>query len=85
MANGILIVYEDTSPRYNDTQKITLDKILQKLNAGGGSGSGTTDTFSGFGVPSPALGSSGNMYWDRTNKDLYVKDGATWTLVVDLV
>lgn len=85
---GAQITYTDTLPRFYDTKKITLEKILQKTNAGGGGGGGgggTTDTFAGAGAPGAGTGVSGNMYWDTTNKDLYVKDGSTWTLVVDLV
>lgn len=81
-----IVVYPDTEVRQADSKKITLDKILQALNDGAGGGAGGADgTLSGFGSPGAGLGSSGDTYWDRTNKDLYVKDGATWTLVVDLV
>lgn len=81
---GAQITYEDTLPRYYDTKKITLEKILQATNSGGGGGGGT-GSLDGFGAPSSGLGSSGNTYWDRTNKDLYVKDGSVWTLVTDLI
>lgn len=81
-----LITYPDTENRFADSKKITLDKILQALNNGaGGGGGGVDSTFSGFGAPGAGVGSSGNTYWDRTNKDFYVKDGTTWTLIVDLV
>lgn len=84
---GAYITYSDTLPRYFDTQKITLDKILQALNngAGGGGGSGTASTFAGAGVPSSGIGVSGNIYTDTSNNDVYVKIGGTWTLLVDLV
>lgn len=82
------VTYPDTFNRFADTRKITLDKILQALNngaGGGGGGGGSGNTFSGFGPPSAGLGSDGNTYWDKSNKDLYVKDSSTWTLVVDLI
>lgn len=82
---GAYITYSDTLPRYFDTKKITLDKILQALNNGAGSGSGTSGTLVGAGAPSGGLGVSGNTYWDTTNDDFYVKDGGTWTLLVDVV
>ncbi len=37
-------IYPDTLPRFADTSKITLDKILQSLNAGGGGGGGGAPT-----------------------------------------
>lgn len=83
---GMYITYPDTLPRWNDTRKITLDKILQALNNGAGAGGGGVDGhLVGAGVPSSGIGSSGDTYWDVTNKDFYVKDGSTWTLLVDLV
>lgn len=83
---GAYITYSDTLPRYFDTRKITLDKILQALNNGAGGGGGGVDGHHvGSGVPSNGLGSSGDTYWDSTNKDLYVKDGSAYVLVVDTV
>lgn len=49
------------------------------------SGIGTSCCHVGAGPPAAALGSSGNVYWDTTNRDFYVKDGATWTLIVDVL
>lgn len=83
---GALITYSDTEPRWHDTSKITLDKILQALNDGaGGGGSGTTGLLDGFGAPGAGLGSNGNLYVDKTNRDLYAKIGGTWELIVDWV
>lgn len=80
-----LITYSDTQNRFHDTSKITLDKILQALNGGAGGGGGSGATLEGFGAPGAGLGSNGNTYWDKTNRDFYVKDSGTWTLLVDLV
>lgn len=81
------VTYPDTFNRFADPRKITLDKILQAINSGGGGGGGggVDGTLTGFGAPSAGLGSDGDTYWDKTNKDLYVKDSSTWTLVVDLI
>lgn len=80
-----MVSYPDTENRWADSKKLTLDKILQALNSGaGGGGGGVSDSLSGLGAPGAGLGSSGNTYWDRTNKDFYVKDGATWTLLTDI-
>lgn len=83
---GAYITYSDTLPRFYDTRKITLDKILQALNngAGGGGGGGVDGHLVGAGAPSGGIGSSGDTYWDTTGKDFYVKDGSSWTLLVDL-
>lgn len=81
-----LITYPDTENRFHDSKKITLDKILQALNGGaGGGGGGSSDSLAGAGPPGAGLGSSGNTYWDETNRDFYVKDGSTWTLVADIL
>lgn len=82
-----LITYPDTYPRFHDTRKITLDKILQALNngAGGGGGGGASGLFSGFGPPSGGTGINGNLYVDQTNQDLYAKIGGSWTLFVDVI
>ena len=68
---GAYITYSDTLPRFHDTKKITLDKILQALNngAGGGGGGSGTGTLSGSGVPSNGIGSNGDIYIDLTNRD----------------
>lgn len=85
---GAYITYSDTLPRYYDTKKITLDKILQALNngAGGSGGGGASDGHHvGAGVPSGGVGVSGDTYWDTSGKDFYVKDGGSWTLLVDVL
>ena len=65
-----------------DNELRTLHKIAALTGAAAG---GVAGTLQGAGVPGTGLGLTGNTYWDSTNKDLYVKDGSTWTLVVDLV
>ena len=81
---GAYITYSDTLPRYFDTKKITLDKILQALNngAGGGGGGGVDGHHVGAGAPSGGLGVSGDTYWDSTNKNFYVKDGGSWQILL---
>lgn len=65
-----------------DGELRTLHKIAELAASGGAGGSGG---LAGAGAPGSGLGSSGNTYWDETNKDFYVKDGGTWTLLVDIV
>jgi hypothetical protein len=67
----------------SDDELRTLHKIAALAASGGGGGSGAT--LVGAGAPGAGLGSSGNTYWDSTNKDFYVKDGASWTLLTDIV
>lgn len=74
------LVYGTCLPTTGDGQLSTLQKILQ-CGAGGGAGG----TLEGAGPPGAGLGSSGNTYWDTTNRDFYVKDGSTWVLVQDIL
>lgn len=67
----------------SDGELRTLHKIASLAASGGGGGSGGTLT--GAGAPGAGLGSSGFTYWDSANRDFYVKDGGTWTLLVDLI
>lgn len=79
-----IVSYPDTENRHADTKKIALDKILQALNSGAGGG-GAGGALDGFGAPAAGLGSNGNIYIDKTNRDLYVKIGGTWELWLDMV
>lgn len=82
------MTYPDTLPRWHDTRKITLDKILQALNSGAGSGGGggaSDGHHVSAGAPSGGTGVSGDTNWDTTNKIFYVKDGSTWTPLVGTV
>lgn len=80
---GAYITYADTLPRYFDSSKISLDKILQAINNGGGGGGSGTGTLSGSGAPSAGLGSNGDIYIDLSNKDLYVKISGAWEIWLD--
>jgi hypothetical protein len=79
-----LITYADTENRFHDTRKITLDKILQALNDGAGGGAGSGGALSGDGAPGAGTGSNGNIYVDRTNRDMYVKIAGAWEIWVDI-
>lgn len=64
----------------SDNELRSLHKIVSLnsvvVSAGGLSGSG---------APGAGAGSDGDLYVDKTNRDLYAKIGGTWELWVDIV
>jgi len=55
----------------------TLEAIRQELITGFNSMI-SANVIQGSGPPDASLGVSGNLYWDTTNLNLYVKDGTGW-------
>lgn len=66
---------EGDTPYPSDNEVRSLQKIVS-LGGGGGSASLTVGT----GGPAPASGASGDLFWDETNKQLYVKDVDGWNI-----
>lgn len=71
---------EDDTVLPSDNELRSLHKI-----ASNGGGSGVGGALDGFGAPNAGLGSNGNLYVDKTNRDLYAKIGGTWELWLDMV
>jgi len=69
---------EGSTPRASDTRWRILQKILGATLDGGGVGGGGTTV--GAGAPGAGVGSSGDTYWDETNKIFYVKDADGWNI-----
>lgn len=66
----------------NNTAKPSDDAMrsLHKLVDGGGGGGGAS---AGNGAPTGAT--TGNLYVDELNRDIYVKIGGVWEIALDLV
>ena len=53
--------------------------LIKIVDGGGGGGGGGSNTLVGSGAP-VAAGTSGQFYWDSTNKFLYVYDSDGWNI-----
>lgn len=74
---------ENNSSRASDDEVRSLHKLVSAGVSGGGGGSGAQ--LSGAGPPGAGLGSDGDLYVDRTNRDMYAKIGGAWELWLDVV
>ena len=70
------------SSGYSERQlQAMIVQLLQGvIDTGGGGGGGSGVTTIGAGPPAPASGVVTDIYWDSTNKNLYVKDADGWNI-----
>jgi hypothetical protein len=68
---------EGDTPIPFDLEQRSLQKIVSLVGGGGGSGGASVTVGSGAPV---AAGTSGDLYWDSVNKNMYVYDSDGWNI-----
>jgi hypothetical protein len=82
------ITYPDTDPKFADSSKITLDKILQATNSGSGGGGGSSTNYNLVGVVDPSAAPADiTETWRYTNTAtqtdwVWPANGAAWVQIV---
>lgn len=84
---GAQVTYPSTENDWYDSPAITDQKILQRVNLGGGAGAASSATLlHGAGDPAAAPGDAANLafYYDETNDRIWAwnPNTATWTMKV---